>query len=479
MRDILKTFDILNILPSLYIQKREKFSSTFGIISGFLIISFSIACLFFFIVEYFKKVDTNVVFNEISSFNPSLNMTKVPFIFKLTNTKGEFYSGRIITFTFQHWKFDKLSNGTPSITTLNYERCNKTKHFQNYENFFYNIYEQMKLDTYYCLNLDNYDLTINGLWGDLINGYSLINLYINECINNTKTNKTDCLPKDDIMKLIGDTNMFLRISFIDFQIDHNNYTNPYYHYVRSDNIQFSYKAKARAYYYLKNVIYNTDVGYFQQQMEKDTFFQYDTFMLTYPSVTYQIPNAFGLFSFLISSKAAQYDRSFPKLQTLIANISGLINGGILVLKFILHFFSKESIFLFYLNEVFTPKFLFGEKNQENKDLKNNIFKRFGETKKKFKKSESVKNVNIIKNLEDKFDKKGVLFHNKHDKLIIKNNNNDIKINLNEKHQTQNSHYYIKSNEGLNLNMIHKDNEMVGENKLDFKKLRNMKKKKAE
>jgi len=301
MNDYLKHLDILNILPTFYIQQKEKFKSTLGILSGFLIISLSLSIMICFISDYLKREDANIIYNEISSFNPHLNMTNVPFIFKLTNTKGDIYSDKIITFTFQHWKFDKLSNGTPSITTLKYEKCNKTKHFKNYIDYFYGIYEEMKIDTYYCLNLENYDLTINGLFGDLINGYSLINLYINECINDTKINKTDCLPKDDIMKIIGDTNMFLRISNIDFQINHKNYTNLYFPFIRSKNIQFSYKAKARVYYYLKNVIYRTDIGYFNQQIEEETFFQFENYLLTYPSVTYQIPNAFGLFSFLISS----------------------------------------------------------------------------------------------------------------------------------------------------------------------------------
>lgn len=351
----MQSLDILNILPKLYVKKREKFTSTLGIFSGTFIILLSIGYIIFFVNEYLKKYDANIVFNEIGSFNPSLNMTNVPFIFKLTNTKGDFYSDQIITFTVQHWKFEKLSNGTPSITTLSYERCQKTKHFKGYEKFFIPYYEQMKIDTYYCLNLENYDLTINGLFGDLINGYSLINLYINECANNTKSNVTNCLAKDDIMKIIGDTNMFFRVSYIDFQIDHKNYSDPYFPYVRSENIQFSYKAKARVYYYLKNVIYKTDIGYFQREMEEDQFFMYDTFLLTYPSVTYQIPNAFGLFSFLISSKAAEFNRSFPKVQSLIANIGGLINGSTFLIRIMLHFFSKESIFIFYMNQIIKPK----------------------------------------------------------------------------------------------------------------------------
>lgn len=375
MKQLIMNLDILNITPKFYINKREKFASTFGIFCGTFIILISISYIVFFVNEYLKRTEANIVFNEISSFSPSLNMTNVPFIFKLTNTKGDFYSEQIITFTVQHWKFEKLSNGTPSITTLNYERCNKTKHFQGYEKFFIPYYEQMKIDTYYCLNLQNYDLTINGLFGDLINGYSLINLYINECANNTKTNKTDCLAKEDLMKLIGDTNMFFRVSYIDFQIDHKNYSNPYFAYVRSENIQFSYKAKARVYYYLKNVFYNTDIGYFQRQMEEDSFFMYDTFLLTYPQVTYQIPNAFGLFSFLISSKAAEFNRSFPKLQSLIANIGGLINGSTFIFRIILHLFSKESIFLFYMNELIKPKITSNKLNclvTNNKNLKSDI-----------------------------------------------------------------------------------------------------------
>ena len=127
MTSWLKSLDILNILPSFYIQKREKFSSTLGILTGIATITFSIRIFIFFVFAFLKKDEANIVFNEISSFEPSLNITNVPFIFKLTNPRGDLYSERIITFTFQHWKFEKLSNGTPKSTTLNYELCNKTK----------------------------------------------------------------------------------------------------------------------------------------------------------------------------------------------------------------------------------------------------------------------------------------------------------------------------------------------------------------
>jgi hypothetical protein len=58
----------------------------------------------------------------------------------------------------------------------------------------------------------------------------------------------------------------------------------------------------------------------------DKFHLFDKFDITYPNLTFQVPEAFGLFSILISNKGNKFRKSFSKIQKLIANIGGVIKG---------------------------------------------------------------------------------------------------------------------------------------------------------
>lgn len=203
----------------------------------------------------------------------------------------------------------------------------------------------------------------------MINGYSYINLYLNECnngstisnidilknltnntINDTKSNDkySNCLDKNEIIKDIGETIFYLRVAYIDFEIDHNNYFNPFKPYLKSDALMYTYKSKSRLFYYFKNIFYNTDVGEIDKNNILESTFVFDNYQITYPQ-TFTINESFGVFSILISNKGDVFNKSFPKIQSLIANIGGIIKGVTLFFEIILHFISNKSLFIYLAN----------------------------------------------------------------------------------------------------------------------------------
>jgi len=376
-------FDLLNLAPKLYINKKDKYSSSFGSLTGMIIVIACIGFSIYFIYQFLNKDNGNVIFNEIMNFDHYLNLTQIPFIFKITNSKGVSYSDKIVKFRFQHWKLPHYSKGVPIISELTVEKCNFSKHLihSNYKNLFSNI----DFESYYCLNLNGYDLTIDGMFGDLDKGYSYINLYLNECqnsssfdnnnslqtIKNSKTatnnsilNENQCMDKNEILKQIGDLALYLRIAYVDFEIDHSNFNNPYKPFLKSDAIAYTYKSKLRIFYYFKNVFYNTDVGYFDKDNKLKTFYTFDNFQITYPQITYTIREAFGVFSILISNKGNEYNKSFTKIQILIANIGGVIKGITLIFEFMVQYISKKSMVIYFANHLFDSS-----ENKNEKDKK--------------------------------------------------------------------------------------------------------------
>lgn len=367
-----KYFDYLNITPRLYIKGRTHYSSSFGILMGIFCFFSCIGFSIYFIYEYFRKTEGNIIFNEIVDFPKELNFTHFPFAFKLTNSKGISYEQNIVTFQIQHWIFPPNSKGIPIINTIPFQKCDFKKHLENNK---YKKYYNEDFETYYCIDINNYELVLRGTFGDLLNGYSYLNLYISECknhttsdvneknpnynINVTESNKNissinngsnfygnSCLGNSEIGKQIYDSTLYLRISFIDFKIDHSDNNMPYKPYLRSDAILSTYKSKARVFYYYKHVQYMTDHGILGKEFIEETFYIFDNYHIEYPQVTYQVPEAFGLFSILISEKAFSFKRSFLKLQALIANIGGVLGGLKIIFEFIVRHISSKSIYLY-------------------------------------------------------------------------------------------------------------------------------------
>lgn len=413
---ILNCFDYLNISPRLYINRKTHYSSQCGKIMGIFYFFFCFGLSFYFIKEYLIKDEGNIIFNEIVDFQKELNFSKFPFTFKVTNSKGVSFDQNIIRFKVQHWIFPQNSNGVPIVNTIPYQRCNYKKHLINNE--YKNYYLNNDFESYYCIDLNYYDLILKGTFGDLLNGYSYINLYITECKNNTinpssigfynnstnensisnnvnpKSNITSeilnistnnslltsqddfCLAKADIDKQIGDVTLYLRIAYIDFQIDHLEYINHSKPYLRSDAILSTYKSKARIFYYFKHVDYLTDTGDLGKNFEQQTFYIFDTFHIEYPQVTYQVPEAFGVMSIMISNKAFSFKKSFQKLQILIANIGGVLSGVRILFEFIVQYFSKKLIFVYLANQLIQPDLeVLAEKPLINNNAKNIVKKR--------------------------------------------------------------------------------------------------------
>lgn len=119
---LIQFFDFLNVSPKLYINKKDSFSSKFGIIIGFFAFSVCFGFTIYFLFDFLKKQNGNIMFNEIVDFDHRINMTDFPFIFKLTNNKGVTYSNNKISFNFQHWVLSPHSNGVPSIKNILYEK---------------------------------------------------------------------------------------------------------------------------------------------------------------------------------------------------------------------------------------------------------------------------------------------------------------------------------------------------------------------
>lgn len=76
---------------------------------------------------------------------------------------------------------------------LRYEKCNISKHFTNYTKY---IKPQLESKFSYCVDTSN--ITLNVKYGDLTNGYSILNVYVNQCVYTTT--KNDCYDKTYINK---------------------------------------------------------------------------------------------------------------------------------------------------------------------------------------------------------------------------------------------------------------------------------------
>jgi hypothetical protein len=347
--NLITSIDFLGNEPKMYIFKKDIFKTLFG---GFLSILTAIAILslsLYFIILTFSRQDLDLISSQTTRFEKRLILSSIPILFSPANKDGVLFNTSMVYPVIQYWNFPPKSQGVVNVTTVPFKQCDMND-VKGYEDLFTGFH----LNSFYCMNKSTLNLTLSGDNGDINNGYAKLNVYIAECRNdsiyNPNPNRQGCLPKDKIDATLSTFPIILYMTFPDYEINFQNLTNPYMPYIRTENFIFAAQAKNSYLYYLKRTFITTDYGFVFES--DDTIFSYQSdSMLSMSSLgsAFFVPEAFGVFQLALASRADLYFRSYTKLQTLIANISGIADFIIILAKLIIDYVSDKSLLLQYIN----------------------------------------------------------------------------------------------------------------------------------
>jgi hypothetical protein len=351
----LSFLDFFAISPKLYVFGQNSIGTKFGVIMSLLVCLAIFALSGYFAFTTFNRSSITLVYNQDSTIYPVVNLTDYPLTLSLLDNYGQLIPEQETVFNFYLTVYNFLQyldeQGNPQAKTfleeIKLEKCDINKHFGNYKSYFADAAE---MSTKYCLPIGKYNITLYGVYGNLKNGYNFLDIFVNRCVNNSLTNpNNNCQDITYIQNTLA--NSYLQIGYMDYDIDNKNEILPNLLIQRFDIIPLSSTVYKRIFNYKKPVQYKTDHGYVFEDIQTDYFFQDDR-KESQVDLRAEGPFAgsFAEISILNSAKTDIYNRSYTKLQALLANVGGIIKGVMFMASIFIHMYSQKNLAITLFNK---------------------------------------------------------------------------------------------------------------------------------
>jgi hypothetical protein len=145
---------------------------------------------------------------------------------------------------------------------------------------------------------------------------------------------------------------FISFGILNNLIDHNNIEVPYSSVLSFYSLNVDPKLNKRYPFYLRQIKYQSDLGYVFQDVKELTFYSYDysSTEIFLKSTSINQRTNFGIVSIRNSDYVSIYQRSFVKLQALVANFGGLIKVIMIANKILVFFFTRRMPLLELAND---------------------------------------------------------------------------------------------------------------------------------
>jgi hypothetical protein len=330
--------DFTSVEAKLYHKAKQRYVTSFGIIISILSFLSLGALSILFVTYYFQKTDINVLYyNENKEFISYMDLNKKPFFYRLRNLDGSNFDGSIATVVPQYWFSE---NGVFSSVTLETEKCMYGIHFSKEK--YSSLLKNIELSKFNCFNSSKYNLNLTS--DPFETKLTYFNLYLVPCVNSTINNHS-CQSSEKISALLLSSNFYFEYYFPSFSIDHNNITNP----IQESLFLTVKKIHPDVYTTYKELIkvvnYTIDDGLMIQSLQTTTFFGKDP--LSYVEVALirnNKMNSFATFQITINQNSIEkYTRTSPKIQSLFANLGGIIKFIWSISSFIAQYVSSQLL----------------------------------------------------------------------------------------------------------------------------------------
>ena len=350
--------DIVGYRPQLYTFEKDRYKTSFGRIIGTLTLTLIVILCAYVTVITFLRSEISLIYN-VSNKDAVLNLSDSPFMFVLADGTNTPVSENVQEIRVNFWNFTK-ENKDEYNTLKSYEiptePCKK-EHFNDK----FDLFAHIDYKKFRCIPANKYNLTLFGMYGDS-NPNSFMNIMINMC--NNKTNNYTCPDKSQLEPYLK--NVFLHMIYIDYDINHYDYENPIKPYVKTATFPINWDLHARYFYGMSNLRYITDYGSIFEQSVENSSYKFSkveqTVQIRHGSVAY--PGlTIGTVTIYRNFSGDQYNRSYPKIQTLLARIGGSIQAIMLIGKAICYIITKNLFLIDMMALNISSNF--SEKDQEN------------------------------------------------------------------------------------------------------------------
>jgi hypothetical protein len=348
-------FDNFSYKPNFLIYGRDSYktlpTSILGIISYLTMLIFST----YFFVDSLKRENMVIIYNEKSTVYPIINFTEIPMMFTLNDGINNFIDESLY---YINPVIVEATETSFDFTSMKMKKCSEAN-FGQYGDYFTNY---TNLENIYCFSSNENNFTLKGISSDYKSGYTYVNLYLSRCVNSTSHNI--CKSPEIIESALK--NVFLELYFFNYMIDHENVYNPLQLFLARESFSMSSTIFKRYFYGFQNIVYETDYGYIFQDKESLNKFQQSSYLVNVDLKKGAIfdEGAFGQITFRPEKKIGYYKRIFPKLQTALANMGGVVKV-IQVVSMSFGYFLSKKMFIADISNKF--KILDNEHEEKGND----------------------------------------------------------------------------------------------------------------
>ena len=324
-----------------------------------------------------------LIYNEDSNTSPVNDLSNNSFMLALADYTGAAIPREgIYSFQVTYVNFTVVQvNGTgvvkPIRTPIVLEKCDINKHFLQYGEMF----TQLQVDKGFCVPPGKYNNSIIGRYGDLVNGWTSISIFINKC--NPQVEK--CLNQTYIDNIVANT--VVVVSYLSYQINNYNSTTPNILKVETTAMVFSTSILKTYFYYIRQNVYDTDYGFIFQEHQQVSFYTYDSKVLDVSFSLNSLKTSlnFGSLAIINAETVSRYYRTYDKGQAVLANIGGIIKAVMVMAKVIAEFLTRRMSYLDISNVIFELE----EEKKDNNRIIERKEKNMADNKFKINKSEDV------------------------------------------------------------------------------------------
>lgn len=361
MKNLFLNLDALDYKPSLFFKEKDRVSSYPGAILT-VICSIAITVL----GVYFLKFCTDRIKYDLNSSdiyvgNNNFTFNDFNYAFSLRNGYDEEFKDfeRIFSIKWYQETYLRLveqRTGRYEFSTIkDLRKCNAAE-VDSTNSSDPNL---SKNKGYYCMPEKLiYNFYRYGVLGDQIG------LIFDKCQNSTNEDgslkEPICYPEEIINAKIKEREMFLFVRLLNREIDHQGMTKEtiFKPFTETLIFKFSLDIYLRYLLYLEPIEYNLDQGYIFEDISTFNSYRYHDYDMQVDVVNHD-PLAgetkFGMMNILLGDEQRIYKRDYVKLQSVAANLGGIIKFFFFGCQILLYFYSKNLFFIEYGKEILNTK----------------------------------------------------------------------------------------------------------------------------
>ena len=333
-----------------------------------IILANAVICL----IIFFKGDDVRVI--EYADFEPNMNISNKIFYYVLSTEDGSPIDSRLMEVIPMYWEMTNSNNSQVSkYEFLNSSPCSMEKNFADPK---YKKLLNFDVSFFTCLSRTNGEaINLNFSQSPYFNSYT--NLYVSKCYKRPENN-FDCFDNDVIEKTIANMNIYLSFAVETVGLDHHNKKSPLYPSYVSKNIPIPTGVKYIRSYEIRQIIYESEEGFIftKKKTTKEAYIDISTNNnVMYPiTKVFAVPNTYSIFQYTMNQEYAElYQRSYQSFQTLIANIAGISNFILVIMKIITSLLIDKYMY-YHLADYLIPRESSGAFNTKTNLLQSSSLK---------------------------------------------------------------------------------------------------------